>query len=104
MASAAEVDSRAAATIIWGLVPDRIADKPTSRQAPVTSARHWGCYGADLLFVLTPKALRCDIEPAPGTFGRGKRLREGASQVVRWCLICPLKTSAHRPLPIDLCP
>ena len=28
------IDSRAAAAIIWGLVPDRIADKPTRARRP----------------------------------------------------------------------
>ena len=46
------IDCRAAATIIWGLVPDRIADKPTSTrsqtlrspQAPVS--REFGRFSA----------------------------------------------------------
>ena len=32
------IDCRATATIIWGLVPDRIADKPTSRCAEIHGA------------------------------------------------------------------
>ena len=34
------IDSRAAAAIIWGLVPDRIADKPTSLTAPSEVLSH----------------------------------------------------------------
>ena len=34
------IDSRAAAAIIWGLVPDRIADKPTNHHLGVSSRSH----------------------------------------------------------------